>query len=130
MRHMITHETGEPEYCTVAEAATLFRVSKPTVWRWIASGRLPAVRKGPRTIRIRRADLYLVTHDARPRRSMTRDELEPYLIRGGDSTVPWEAVLDHIRQTNERILARREGKPLDSSLPLIHQARSERDERF
>src|SRR5258708_1346209 len=127
---MVAHETHEPEYCTVAEVAKLFRVSKPTVWRWVASGRLPAIRRGPRTIRIRREDLYLVTHDARPRRSMIKDELEPYLIRGGDSTVPWESVLDHIRQTSERILSRRGGKPLDSSLPLIHEARSERDERL
>jgi excisionase family DNA binding protein len=127
---MITYETHEHEYCTVAEVAQLLRVSKPTVWRWIASGRLPAVRRGPRAIRVRRADLYLVTQDVRPRHPMTRAELEPYIIRGGDPTVPWQEVLDHIRQTNDRILARRGGKPLDSSLPLIHEARSERDEHL
>ncbi len=128
---MITHETTESEYCTVAEAAQLFRVSKPTVWRWIASGRLPAVRRGPRAIRIRRADLDLVTQPVRPRRPMTLAELEPYIIHGGgDPTRSPAEVMASIKAINKRILARRGGKPFESSVPLIHEARRERDERL
>jgi excisionase family DNA binding protein len=127
---MITHETYDHEYCTVAEVAQLIRVSKPTVWRWIASGRLPAVRRGPRAIRVRRADLYLLTQDVRPRRPMTRAELEPYIIHGGDPTRSPAEVMASIEATNKRILARRGGKPFDSSLPLIHEARRERDEQI
>jgi len=45
------------EYLTVAEVATLLRVHRTTVWRWIACGELPAYRVGRRALRIRRADL-------------------------------------------------------------------------
>ncbi len=31
---------------TVREAATALRVSKPTIYRWIASGELPSIRYG------------------------------------------------------------------------------------
>ena len=127
---MVTHETTEPEYCTVAEAAQLLHVSKPTVWRWIDSGRLPAVTRGPRSIRIRRSDLYLVVQPVRPRRPMRGPDLESYIIRGGDPLVPWQDVLKEVREANERMLARRGGIPLTSSLPLIHEARSERDEHL
>jgi len=45
------------EYRTITEAADMLRVSRTTVWRWIRDGSLPAYRAGPRTIRIREADL-------------------------------------------------------------------------
>lgn len=41
---------------TVAEAAEILRVHPRTIRRWIAEGRLPAVRYA-RTVRIREADL-------------------------------------------------------------------------
>jgi excisionase family DNA binding protein len=53
------------EYYTIAEAAQRLRVSRTTVWRWVRNGTLPAVRFGPRTIRIRAEDLG---------RSVTEDE--------------------------------------------------------
>ena len=43
------------QYLTVQEAAELYRVSQKTIRRWIASGRLPSERVGPRTIRVIRA---------------------------------------------------------------------------
>ena len=43
--------------CSVPEAARQLRVSRATIWRWIRTGRLPASRVGPRTTRIRQADL-------------------------------------------------------------------------
>jgi excisionase family DNA binding protein len=47
-----TAATAErPEYLTVAEVSSLFRVSMPTVYRRVADGQLPAVRIGA-TIRI------------------------------------------------------------------------------
>ncbi len=50
-------EAGEREYYTVPEAATLLRVSRSTIWRWIEAGRLRAYRVGPRNVRIKREDL-------------------------------------------------------------------------
>lgn len=47
----------EKTYCNVAEAARFLGVSETTIWRWIKQQRLPAYRVGPKTIRIKRADL-------------------------------------------------------------------------
>jgi PAS domain S-box-containing protein/excisionase family DNA binding protein len=45
------------DYYSIAEAAALLGVSRVTIWRWIATGRLPAARLGHRTVRVTRADL-------------------------------------------------------------------------
>lgn len=37
---------ASPNLLTVREAATALRVSKPTIYRWIANGELPAIRYG------------------------------------------------------------------------------------
>jgi excisionase family DNA binding protein len=42
---------------TVTEVARYLGVTPHTVYRWIAQGRLPAVRYSPKVIRIRRSDL-------------------------------------------------------------------------
>ncbi len=47
----------EDELLTVAEAAKLLKVTRHTLYRWIAEGRLPAVRHSRRVIRLRRKDL-------------------------------------------------------------------------
>ena len=47
----------ERDYYTIAEAATVLRVSRVTIWRWLKAGRLTAVRLGDRVTRIRREDL-------------------------------------------------------------------------
>jgi excisionase family DNA binding protein len=45
------------EYLTVAEAATLLKVHKSTIWCWIENGSLPAYRVGQRGVRLKKADL-------------------------------------------------------------------------
>lgn len=127
---MITHETTDSEYCTVAEAARLLHVSKATVWRWIGAGRMPAVRMGSRVVRIRRGDLCRIAEPTGPRRKMTREEIEQYTIGSVGGTRSEEEVMASIEAINKRILARRGGKPFESSVPLIHEARRERDERL
>ncbi len=49
---------GRPDgYLGVSEAARLLGVNRVTVWRWIAACRIPVWRAGPRTARIKKADL-------------------------------------------------------------------------
>lgn len=45
------------ELLTVAEAAARVKVTRHTIYRWIAEGRLPAVRYSPRVVRVRLVDL-------------------------------------------------------------------------
>ena len=51
-----------PHDLSIAEAARRKNVSGKTIRRWIAEGRLPAERVGPRLIRIRPEDLDAVGH--------------------------------------------------------------------
>jgi excisionase family DNA binding protein len=53
-------------YYSVVEAAALLGVSRVSIWRWIGAGRLPAVRLGSRTTRIKREDLERVLTTIRP----------------------------------------------------------------
>jgi excisionase family DNA binding protein len=56
----------QTNWCSVAEAARLLRVNRSTVWRWISARKLPAYRVGPKSIRVRKADLEAVMRPARP----------------------------------------------------------------
>lgn len=47
----------DDELLTTAEVCLLLRVSRTTVWALAASGRLPAIRIGHRTVRYRRVDI-------------------------------------------------------------------------
>ena len=42
---------------TLEQAAVRLGLSAQTVWRWVARGRLPAVRLGPRCLRVRQEDI-------------------------------------------------------------------------
>jgi excisionase family DNA binding protein len=58
----------DDELLTVAEAAKLLKVTRHTIYRWVAEGRLPAVRYSPRVLRLRREDLARLTeHDGENR---------------------------------------------------------------
>ena len=121
---MITDET---DYATVSEAARLLRVSVPTVWRWIDSGRLPAYRVGSRIIRIRRADLESLV---RPARTMKERTVEDKVIHLGDRAVDPRELVTVLLEGQASILARRRGRPLKPSAPFIRQARRERAARL
>jgi len=109
MKAMITHDR---EYYTVREAAEALRVSIPTVWRWVRSGQLQAYRVGKRSIRIRKGDLGAMTTPAEPPAPHASD------------------LVNELRDLQAKILARRGGVPLPSSVPLIREARRERSERL
>jgi excisionase family DNA binding protein len=56
----MTHPPDTPEpavWLSVSEAARYVRCHENTIRRWIASGRLPATRNGPRKIEVLRSDL-------------------------------------------------------------------------
>ena len=86
----------ESRFCTVPEAARLLQVSQATIWRWIASGRLPAHRIGPRRIRIRREDLQTVIRPVERRETTTEKAKEARDIWAGYDP---EAVKEAIAKT-------------------------------
>ncbi|MBI5288296.1 MAG: helix-turn-helix domain-containing protein [Chloroflexi bacterium] len=123
--------TAEHEYLTIAEAATLLRVSKATIRRSITAGQIPVVRIGPRNIRIRRRDLVPASPSRMPVAAASGSdwarELEARLLRGGLTEDELMACIEemHTRQAEEN-----EGVPFRDSLELIHEARDERDEHL
>jgi excisionase family DNA binding protein len=56
----------EQDLLSTQEAAALLGVAAVTVNRWIRIGTLPAVRVGPRLVRVRREDLGALLSPARP----------------------------------------------------------------
>lgn len=48
---------AQPDLMTMGEAAASLGVHRNTLRRWIASGRVPAYRVGPRLVRLHPADL-------------------------------------------------------------------------
>jgi excisionase family DNA binding protein len=120
----------DQEYLTVAEAAALLRVASSTIRRWIRQGDIPAYRVGKRRVALRRTDVDNMVAPVRP-------ETEPahYTIYTDLSQVPkltpddiqrsLEA-MERIRQINKEILARRGGKPFESSVDIIREMREER----
>jgi excisionase family DNA binding protein len=58
--------TGSRDNYCVSEAAALLKVSPSTVRRWIKTGKLPAQRVGPKTIRIKQEDLTSVQQSVTP----------------------------------------------------------------
>ena len=73
---------------TVKEAAAFLKVSPFTIYRWVGSGRLRAVRPSPRLIRLRRADVESLGSDADPvlytRRAIREAEARPLYDEHGE----------------------------------------------
>jgi excisionase family DNA binding protein len=113
--------TSDHDFCTIAEAADLLRVSKPTIRRWIGSGKLRAVRLAGRSIRIRRGDLEALLEPVGLRLSET--QAEPY---GAQVQTEGDPLIRELREFQDRILARRGGKLMSDSVPIIRAAREAR----
>ena len=123
MQQMSTHET---RYLTVAEAAARLRVSRPTVWRWIDSGRLPAYRIGARSIRIREEDIDKVVEPTPTGMRRIEDEPGSWSYQMGDPALSADEIDRRLREVRERILSRRGGKPFESSVEIIRRGREGR----
>jgi excisionase family DNA binding protein len=122
--------TTDDQYLTVAEAAKLLRVAPSTVRRWIRDGDVPAYRIGQRRLALMRTDL---TNLITPVGSgcgqddgigmPERFELPRLTIEEQQRSLD---ALERAEQLNKEILERRGGKPLRSSLDVIHETREER----
>jgi excisionase family DNA binding protein len=75
----------EDDFLTVAETASLLRVSPATIRRWIRTGDVPAWRLGPRRIALRRSEVAGLIAPVAPRNDRPRD-------RSGDEQDELDAV--------------------------------------
>jgi excisionase family DNA binding protein len=112
----------EPLY-SVAEAAIVLGVSPSTVWRWIDAGKLPAYRVGPRSIRIRRADLHATIRPARAEAKEVRPMEREQLTRARPSPEELarrQALVKEILELRKQLVI----SPLTTA-DLIHKVRQE-----
>jgi len=124
----------EDELLTIAETARLLKVSPITIQRWLKVGRLAGVRVGPKAVRIRRGDIAQVMTPTAPRPARSAfdvpsTDLEIRPLTDEEVRRGLEA-LEASRRLGERILARRGGKLLDESWPMIREAREERSKQL
>jgi len=122
--------TTDRRYHTVASAARLLQVSPSTVWRWIAAGRLPARRLGPKTIRIAQADLDALQQPARgaaPEVTMSVEQLKQTL-----TTPPTAEELARRQSVIARTLEHRKDLVIAprTTADLIHQVREEEEQSY
>ncbi|MCC7022682.1 MAG: helix-turn-helix domain-containing protein [Thermomicrobiales bacterium] len=115
----------------MAEAAEMLRVASSTIRRWIREGDLPAYRIGKRRVALKRADLEAMIgpiseepprtlRDAADQLPIEHRKLTPEEVERG------LAALERAQEINKEILARRGGKPFESSVEIIRQMREER----
>jgi excisionase family DNA binding protein len=131
-------QPGGDEYLTAPQAARLLKVSTMTVWRWIKAGKLPAVRVGERSVRLKRADLNGVIRPAREGTAVSATpERRPLPVLSGprgplsDAEIERALVaLAEARAFAGALRQRRGGRPLTPSADVIREAREERSRRL
>ena len=128
---------GGDEYLTAPEAARLLKVSPTTVWRWIKAGRLPALRVGERSVRLKRADLSSVIRPAQEGKGAGAppEAHQPAVLTGRRGPLSAAevkkrlAALEQANASRAEQLARRGGRPYSSSTGLVDEARAELSRR-
>ena len=129
------------DWLTIGEAVRHLRVGRTTLHRWLKQGRLTAYRVGPKSVRLRRADLErLVRPITDTGEEVTAaQETESAPIHNSLATIrPLTdeqqqqalAAMTAAQAFRSRLLAQRGGEPFDESWPLIRAARDERSERL
>lgn len=118
------------EYLTVAEAATLFKVSQSSVWRWINQGIITAYRIGRRGIRLKRAELTRLITPAREggekgggMRNVEHDRLGPLSETEQKAGL---AALAELKSLREKMLQERQGVLFPNAAEELHKLRMER----
>ncbi len=122
---------------TMQEAAEILKVSTVTLSRWRRQGRLPTLKIGPRAVRIRRADLDLVSQPYsgpigsldRPRPVATTPAPTQLVSASAPATVPVERTLARATQLRTTILTRRHGEFLDPAGDDLGRLRDKRAKR-
>jgi excisionase family DNA binding protein len=117
---------GHGDFCTVAEVADMLGVSASTVWRWVDSGKMPAVRVGPKAIRIRREDAEAAVRPAT--RAATRLKTERIVLRPLTAEEKRRALkaFEAAQRVGDEMLARRKGRRFSESVDIIRDMREER----
>ncbi len=122
---------------TIQEAAEILKVSTVTLSRWRRQGRLPTLKIGPRAVRIRRADLDLVSQPYsgpigsldQPRPVATAPAPTQLVSASAPDTVPVERTLARATQLRTTILTRRHGEFLDPAGDDLGRLRDKRAKR-
>ncbi len=134
------HERNAPsddDLLTIPEAAEILKVSTVTLSRWRRQGRLPTLKIGPRAVRIRRADLDLVSQPYsgpvssldQPRPAATTPAPATDGSASVPATAPVERTLARAAQLRTTILTRRHGEFLDPAGDDLGRLRDKRAKR-
>jgi excisionase family DNA binding protein len=119
------------ELLTVQETARLLRLTPMTVRRYIAAGRLPAVRVG-RRVRVERDAVQALVEPFKPGiapdSGFGSGDRQPHIRRLTDQEVQQGlAAMKEAARLREEMRARRGGATMPESWALIREAREERD---
>lgn len=122
----------DEEYLTVAEAASFFKVSQSTIWRWIDQGDIPAYRVGRRRIRLKRGDLvHVVTPARRETKEVHAEDLEDLRRPLSDAEQKRRfAAIEQAERFQQVLLERYGGKLFPSSTETIEELRRERTDEL
>jgi excisionase family DNA binding protein len=112
------------EYLTVAEAASLLKVHKSTIWRWIENGSLPAYRVGQRGVRLKKADVEQFLTPVSQQKGGRMKDHEPRLTSKEQEQA--RRAVEQAKRLHAELLKARGGKPFPSSSSLLHELREER----
>ncbi|MGI8927276.1 MAG: helix-turn-helix transcriptional regulator [Tepidiformaceae bacterium] len=117
---------------SVREAARVLRVSESTIWRWIGSGQLPAVRIGPKRVWLRAGDVAgMIRPVTNGRAGQGAPRGDGRAMKGvSELTVEQQkrglAAVESARRFQKYVLAKRGSIPWEDSAELIRQMRDER----
>jgi excisionase family DNA binding protein len=120
------------EYLTVAEAASLLKVHKSTIWRWIDKGQLPVYRVGQRGVRLKKADLERSLTPVSPEKGGTMAKHEQVRERRLTKAEQQRGLraLENLDRLRAELLQERGGKLFPDSAAELRQEREKRTQEL